>query len=85
MYSDNGTTFQGADRELRRTFVALCKDRDVRAALASEGITWHFIPAAAPHFGGLWEAGVKSFKHHLKRVVGAHTLSQLEFSTLLSD
>ncbi|CAG7823797.1 unnamed protein product, partial [Allacma fusca] len=36
-----------------------------------------------PHFGGLWEAGVKSTKHHLKRVVGNTVLTYEEFSTLL--
>lgn len=83
VYSDNGTNFQGADRELRQAFVAICKDRDTREIFANDGIKWHFIPAAAPHFGGLWEAGVRSFKHHFKRVVGSHTISQLELSTLL--
>lgn len=46
-------------------------------------MTWHFIPAAAPHFGGLWEAGVKSFKFHFRRIVGSKTLSRTEFATLL--
>jgi len=61
------------------------KDRDLQAHLASDGITWKFIPPSAPHFGGLWEAGVKSVKHHLKRIIGTHTLSIEEFSTLLTQ
>lgn len=31
------------------------------------GITWHFILGRASHLGGLWAAGVKSMKTHLKR------------------
>jgi hypothetical protein len=46
------------------------------------GVQWHFIPAA-PHFRGLWEAGVKSFKFHLRRVIGSRTLFKAEFTTLL--
>ncbi|XP_029179167.1 uncharacterized protein LOC114946687 [Nylanderia fulva] len=83
VYSDNGTNFVGADRELRLAFIKTCKDRAVHDHLVTDGVQWHFIPAASPHFGGLWEAGVKSFKYHLKRVIGGHTLSQLEFATLL--
>ncbi|KAJ8728238.1 hypothetical protein PYW08_016623 [Mythimna loreyi] len=32
---------------------------------------------------GLWEAGVKSTKHHLKRVIGNSTLTFEEMTTLL--
>jgi len=41
------------------------------------------LPPASPHFGGLWEAGVKSVKHHLKRCIGYHTLTFEEMSMLL--
>lgn len=30
-------------------------------------VNWHFNPASAPHFGGLWEAGVKSAKYQERR------------------
>lgn len=81
MYSDNGTNFKGV--ELQRSFATLRADPYLYEVLANDGVQWHFIPAAAPHFGSLWEAGIKSFKHHFKRIVGSRTLSKAEFLTLL--
>ncbi|XP_070170948.1 uncharacterized protein [Polyergus mexicanus] len=83
MYSDNGTNFQGADRELNTTFQRLVADPQIQDAIANDNVKWHFIPPSAPHFGGLWEAGVKGLKFHLKRAIGSRTLSQIEFATLL--
>ncbi|XP_054000653.1 uncharacterized protein LOC128888060 [Hylaeus anthracinus] len=83
LYSDNGTNFQGAAKELSSTFRNLMKDADLMSRLATDGTSWHFISPAAPHFGGIWEAGVKSMKHHLRRVIDSHTLSIEEFTTLL--
>ncbi|XP_076684107.1 uncharacterized protein LOC143377074 [Andrena cerasifolii] len=79
VYSDNGTNFSGAARELG---VAVGSP-ELAAFSATEEIAWSFIPPAAPHFGGLWEAGVKSAKHHLHRVVRDHTLSYEELTTVL--
>ncbi|KMQ88394.1 hypothetical protein RF55_12134 [Lasius niger] len=83
VYSDNGTNFQGAARELQQSFSTLVNDPKLQTVLANDGVKWHFVPPSAPHFGGLWEAGVKSLKHHLRRVIGSSTLSKAEFTTLL--
>ncbi|XP_011685516.1 PREDICTED: uncharacterized protein LOC105448561 [Wasmannia auropunctata] len=83
LYSDNGTTFRGADRELRNAAKLASKDPNFLNALASQDVDWHFIPPSAPHFGGLWEAVVRSMKHHLKRCIGSHILTFEELSTVL--
>lgn len=82
LFSDCGTNFKGADNVLRE-FFSLCRKSDVQDELTKNHIQWHFNPAGAPHFGGLWEAGVKSIKHHLKRVMGTTRLTYEEFQTLI--
>ncbi|XP_072376979.1 uncharacterized protein [Diabrotica undecimpunctata] len=79
--SDNGSTFVGAKNELVKFFDT--SSSIIRDNLTTEGINWQFIPPRSPHFGGVWEAGVKSVKFHLKRVIGNTILSYEEFSTVL--
>jgi len=54
----------------------------ISSVCLADGIDWKFIPPRAPHFGGLWEAAVKSAKFHFYRVVGASILVIDEFRTL---
>lgn len=86
IYSDCGRNFVGCDRYLQDLFKFLRND-SVQATLNNkvleQGMTWHFQPPYASHFGGLFEAGVKSFKHHFYRVVGTRTLTYDEMHTLL--
>ncbi|GFX24270.1 uncharacterized protein TNCV_1366491 [Trichonephila clavipes] len=59
------------------------KMEEIMDFLSKEQIKWNFNPPSAPHFGGLWEAGVKSLKYHLKSVIGNSILSHEEFLTLV--
>lgn len=83
VYSDNGTTFVGADKELTSAYQAAVRNPKLQGLTATDNIKWHFIPPSAPHFGGLWEAGIRSVKHHIRRVLGDRTFSYEEFNTLL--
>lgn len=59
LYSDCGSNFVGADRLMREEMLVLLEDGKVQN---------YFNPPASPHFGGLWEAGVKPIKFHLNTV-----------------
>ncbi|CAB0040754.1 unnamed protein product [Trichogramma brassicae] len=84
--SDCGTNFIGADRELRELFAQAQKQpKRLARMLSNEGTEWRFNPPAAPHFGGIWEAAVKSTKFHLKRIIGDTRLTFEEFSMLLAQ
>ncbi|KAL7301100.1 hypothetical protein TKK_0006077 [Trichogramma kaykai] len=84
--SDCGTNFIGADRELRTLFAQAQKQpKRLARMLSNEGTEWRFNSPVAPHFGGIWEAAVKSTKFHLKRIIGDTRLTFEEFSTLLAQ
>ncbi|GFW02998.1 integrase catalytic domain-containing protein [Trichonephila clavipes] len=85
IFCDQGTNFYGASRDLRKEFRQLMKEDAVHQFLVTDNITFHFSPPSAPHFGGIWEATVKSFKFHLNRVVGVTGLTFEELSTLSSQ
>lgn len=87
MYSDCGTNFKGATTELNKDSKHISSEwsAEVSASLAAQNTKWHFNPPTAPHFGGLWEAGVKSIKHHLKRTVGTSRLTFGEYAILLAQ
>lgn len=76
LYSDCGTNFVGAYNQLRELS---------KYAAEKLQISWHFNPPGTPHFNGLAEAGVKSVKSHLIRVIGEQTLTFEELLTLLTQ
>ncbi|GFT34144.1 integrase catalytic domain-containing protein [Trichonephila clavipes] len=84
IFTDNATNFVGANSELKVFYKTLnFPDQNLAAYFTEEGIEWNFIPPRAPHMGGLWEAGIKSVKYHLKRALGRSRLTYEEFETVI--
>uniref|UniRef100_A0A146M766 Integrase catalytic domain-containing protein n=1 Tax=Lygus hesperus TaxID=30085 RepID=A0A146M766_LYGHE len=85
VYSDCGSNFRGASRELKE-FEKWFRESDSQNAIeafsSSRGVKWHFNPPYSPHFGGLWEAGVKAVKRHLYLTAGNAVLTFEELGTL---
>ncbi|GBN95728.1 hypothetical protein AVEN_220802-1 [Araneus ventricosus] len=78
--TDNATNFKGANSNLKRSQSMISRPPESLAYyLANELVTWKFIPPRSLNFDGLWKAGVKSFKHHLKRTVGNSRLTIEQF------
>ncbi|XP_060875890.1 uncharacterized protein LOC132949125 [Metopolophium dirhodum] len=87
IHSDCGTNFVGAANILNplHNFIASeTYQHSVRNHLSKDQITWFFNPPSSPHFGGLWEAGVKSTKSLIFRSIGTHRLTSEELITLLT-
>ena len=88
IYSDNGTNFVGANNKLNEIVKHLRSETHNEKTFkfcVDNGIKWHFIPPQSPNFGGIWEAAVKSFKHHLRRVVGQQLLTFEQLYTLITE
>ncbi|XP_055526972.1 uncharacterized protein LOC129719606 [Wyeomyia smithii] len=85
---DNATAFVDADRglrQLRKEYLWQFQSAEWGLYCADNGITFRFIPARSPHFGGIWEAGVKSFKYHFRRVIGQKAFTMDQFLTAVAQ
>ncbi|XP_064556716.1 uncharacterized protein LOC135441151 [Drosophila montana] len=78
IWSDNATNFVGAKTASHRDHI-----ESVHKFCMADSIDWKFIPPRSPHFGGLWEAAVKTAKHHFYRAVGSCVLNFEELRTLV--
>ncbi|XP_060842552.1 uncharacterized protein LOC132922848 [Rhopalosiphum padi] len=81
IYSDCGTNYVGAAKQLKTLFHDAATKEALHARVPCQ---WRFNPPAAPHFGGIWEAAIKSTKLHLKKVVGNQVYTLEELMTLIT-
>ncbi len=88
IYTDNGSNFLGAKHELeelQKLLTAKATKIGISHLTTNSHIQWHLSPPRAPHFGGLWEAGVKAMKILLRKLVAPHLLTFEELHTILTE
>jgi len=86
IYCDNATNFVGAKNqleELQSSIYSKDAQEDIMRECSNKGIAFKFIPPRAPHFGGLWEAAVKSAKYLLVRSMSTASLTYEELETIV--
>ena len=84
VYSDNGSNFTAAEKELREEIEAINFER-VENDMLLEAIEWHFLPPYAPHMGGVWERLVRSVKTTLMALVTDRLLTDEELLSYLAE
>lgn len=83
MNSHHGTTFIDAPRLLHEEFIQITSCFEFQNLLTHHNTCWDFNPLAAPHFGVLWEAGLKNEKTHPRHILLNKTPTFKELSALL--
>ena len=72
IFSDNGTNFIGAHKELEE-------------AAEEKGIQWKFIPPGCPNMGGAWERLVRTVKTALAAVLNERNPPEEVLHTLMTE
>ena len=81
IYSDNAKIFISANQTLKQ----IAESNLVVNYFANRKISWKFIPARAPWFGGMYERLIGITKDLLKRIVGKAILTLKDFRTILVE
>ena len=84
IFTDNGTNFTGANKELKKLVQELDQP-SIEETLSVRGIEWQFIPPGAPHFGGCWERLVRSVKTALNVMLKERHPTDLVLRTALCE
>lgn len=85
---DNGSNFVSANTEIKLLNKQLKEQQNSNKVFdfcLQKSTEFRFSPPSGPHFGGLWEATVKSVKHHLRRVTINSHFTFEELTTLLTQ
>ena len=87
VYSDHGTNFVGANREIQAAVMSQQTKDAIQSFTEPRKMKWKFSPVQSPHYGygGLWEADVYEMKRPLAKIVVNYKLKFEELTTTLTD
>ena len=86
LYSDNGTNFVGAEKELKASLKEMNQGH-IESQLRNIGIDWKFNPPLASNMGGAWERLIRTVRKVLSGLLQEHSnrLDRESFSTLICE
>ncbi|KXJ68836.1 hypothetical protein RP20_CCG001484 [Aedes albopictus] len=84
IYSDQGTNFRGANRELKVAVEYLDENR-LMTEFTTPHTRWSFNPPAAPHMGGAWERLIRTVKQNLSKLLPSNTPTLEVFENVLIE
>ena len=84
VFSDNGTNFIGAEKELRQSLKSF-NHKYVEEKLSQKSIRWKFNPPTASNFGGIWERLIRSTRKILSSLLNQQTVTDEMLLTLFAE
>lgn len=82
--SDNGTNFEGAERELKRALEEWNQGQ-IHDVKLQKGIQWSFNPPAGSHHGGAWERLIRSVRKVLNSNLKVQNLDKEGLHTVFCE
>jgi len=84
IFSDNGTNFVGAEKELSKSTMEWNKTQ-IYAHLQQNEIRWEFNPPQASNMGGIWERMIRSIRKIMHVLLSEQKVSDESFATVLTE
>ena len=84
IFSDNGTNFVGAEKELERMLRGWSQE-EITATMQQHDIEWHFNPPSSSHKGGLWERLIRSVRRILAVSLRDQATTEEGLVTLMAE
>ena len=85
IFSDRGTNFQRAAKDLQTAAQAWNQDTKVKEVLHRRDIEWVFQTPAASHMGGVWERQIRSIRKILDSILGSQRIDDDRLYTLFCE